>query len=114
MKFFERSSGYLKTTISKRSGSRRWKDNLSTKMRSKMPVSSLPISVGCIEPVGILYASTTKYLSITAMTIAIVMASMLSRHGRLRVEASSAVESGAEGSGVCVIRSYEDSHCQMS
>ena len=45
------------------------------------------------------------------MTIAIVMASMLSRHGRLRVEASSAVESGAEGSGVCVIRSYEDSHC---
>ena len=45
------------------------------------------------------------------MTIAIVMASMLSRHGRLRVVESGGVESGFEESGVCVIRGYEDSHC---
>ena len=49
--------------------------------------------------------------NIEAMTMAIVMAVMLKY---FVVEASSAVESGAEGSGVCVIRSYEDSHCQMS
>jgi len=53
MKFFERSSGYLKTTTSKRSGSRKWYENLSTMIRSLMPASSLPISVGCIDPVGI-------------------------------------------------------------
>jgi hypothetical protein len=53
MKFFERSSGYRKTTTSKRSGSRKWNESLSTMIRSLMPASSFPISVGCIEPVGI-------------------------------------------------------------
>src|SRR5262247_1738030 len=50
-------------------------------MRSLTSAPSSPISVGCIEPVGILYASTTKYLRKSAIATAITAASMFVRHG---------------------------------
>src|SRR5262249_23579679 len=76
-----------------------------------MSASSSPISVGCIDPVGILYASMTKYLRKSAIATAITAASMLLRHGWRRSGTADGVETSAPGSASSLGRSRVGGDC---